>query len=46
MFAVELGPGWYRVRGTASGVYGGEVCGEYWVEVTSHELTGVDFICP
>jgi hypothetical protein len=41
-FAVELGPGWYRVRGT---VFGAEVCGEFVVEVKPNEVTQVDFVC-
>ena len=44
-FAVELAPGWYRVRGTAIDAAGGEACGELWVEVKSHELTGIEFVC-
>ena len=41
-FAIELSPGWYRVRGTA---FGGEVCGEFVVEVKPHDVTQVDFVC-
>jgi hypothetical protein len=41
-FAVELDPGWYRVRGTA---FGSEVCGEFVVEVRPHEVTQADFVC-
>jgi hypothetical protein len=41
-FAVELGPGWYRVRGTA---FGGEVCDEFMVEVKPNEITQADFVC-
>ncbi len=41
-FAVELGPGLYRVRGTA---FGGEVCGEFVLEVKQHEVTQADFVC-
>lgn len=41
-FAVELGSGLYRVRGTA---VGGEVCGEFVVEVKPHEIAQADFVC-
>ena len=44
-FAVELAPGWYLVRGTAIDTAGFEVCDELWVEVKSHELTGIEFVC-
>lgn len=44
-FAVELDPGWYRVKGTVVDVDGGEVCDELWVEVKSQELTTVEFVC-
>jgi hypothetical protein len=41
-FAAELGPGLYRLRGTA---FGGEVCGEFVVEVRPNEVTQADFVC-
>jgi hypothetical protein len=42
-FAIELTPGWYRVRGTA---FGGDVCDEFMVEVKPSKITQADFVCP
>lgn len=46
-FAVEISPGWYRVRGSARDDSGaGELCDEVEVEVKADEITSVEFICP
>jgi len=41
-FQVELKPGWYIVRATATG---GQVCGEQAVEVQANHTTFIDFTC-
>jgi len=45
VFTVDLRSGWYQVRGTAIVGESGEICDEFWVEVTPHEITEVDFVC-
>ena len=41
-FSVQLDPGWYRVKGTARG---GQICGDFNLEVRAKQTTRVHFNC-